>query len=181
MSKENEVECFTVHVYPRIRVTLKGIKAQNHAAAAEIAAAALIGDDFASLVERSTVVQLEGDVTIASIGSPEDYDHQFLVDREGEVVESEEILSQADQKALRADLAKKFLAELYDRCEFWSGLDAGVLANVLYLQQAILNDGTIFLSRNDSDDVDKDGRATRELLRGLPSTAEWMKFVTDEE
>lgn len=31
---------------------------------------------------------------------------------------SEEIPSQVDQKAARADLAKKLLSELYDRLEF---------------------------------------------------------------
>lgn len=59
MSKTNQIECFTVHVYPRIRVTMKGIKAGCHAAAAEIAATALCstnwdgvrGRDFATLVE----------------------------------------------------------------------------------------------------------------------------------
>ena len=66
-------------------------------------------------------------------------------------------------------------------CSNGSYLDAGVLANVLHLMQAILNDGTIFLTRDDQEDVDKDSLATHDLLSGLPSSVEWMKFVSEEE
>ena len=86
-------------------------------------------------------------------------------------------ISDADVSLRLAADAKQFLAELLDAVETLTSTagqhGALVLANVVYLQTAILKGGVIELTREEAEDF--------AFIRGLPSGERWWKHVSEVE
>lgn len=83
----------------------------------------------------------------------------------------------SQQKKFGSSAALRFMGELLDSVETLTGIadehGARTLADLMYLQEAILEDGFI--------DYDPDDSKVLELVQGLPSGEQWIQFIRHEE
>jgi len=183
------VQKYAVHIYTQVRVKITGVQAKTREEAIEKADAIV---DFYDLLDnkqlRVSKHSLGGGVEVEAAEWAEHRHDFFLVDPllgSGDVDYANSCWfgpdglplvdgkTSLEQKAAGADLAGKFMHELLDSVETLTGVaeshGARTLADLMYLQQAIMKGGFIDHCPGESQVL--------EIVRALPSGPDWEKFV----
>lgn len=180
---------YAVHLYTQVRIKVTGVEAQSPQEALKAAENSV---DFHNLLQMNnprltgssglqveSIEYAEAPLEYACVdpllsNGEVDYDMSVFLDGEGKpLVDGKTVV---ERKALANDLACRYMAELLDATETLSdiALVHGVrtLADLMYLHAAILEDGFIEL-------FDSEVSKVREVVEGLPSKAEWQKYMRD--
>ncbi len=185
ISLSDEKMKYAVHLYPTVRVKVIGIEANSIAKAVEKAYAAVnlhdaLDNPFPHAASVEFVEWDEGATNFVLV-DPLDaageviYDKSIWVDG----ITGEPLINGrtvAEQKAVAYDDSSKFMTELLESVETLTEIaekhGARTLADLFYLQQAILNSGFI--------DHYPDESKVLEIANALPSCEQWLKYIKIE-
>jgi len=183
---------YAVHLYTQVRVKVTGVLAETMEQAMEKAEGLVDLHDLLDNKQLQVSTYPLGEGTMVEcVEWAEGCPDNFLVDTllENGDVDYEKSCwfgpdgmsliggkTTVELKAERADLAAKFMQELLDSVETLSGIGdehgSRTLADLMHLQQAILNGGFI--------DHYPDESKVLEIAQSLPSGEQWVKFIKVE-
>jgi len=165
---------FTVHIYTQFKTEITGIMAETMEEAIPIAEDKLDTKHLASATWTEGPAELYAVDKILDNGEVDSANTRFFGPDELPLIDGKTTI---ELKQHRAELAAKFMQELLDSVETLYGIveahGGRTLADLMYLQQAILQDGFIDHYPNESRVVD--------IVRGLVSGDQWMKYIQIEE
>jgi hypothetical protein len=183
---------YTVHLYTQVRVKVTGIQAENMEQAMDKAERLV---DLYDLLNNKTIRVSKHDlgngVAVEEVEWADCQPDSFVVDpllENGEVdypnsrffgpdrLPFVDGLTSVELLARAAGLANTFMQELLDSVETLTGIaeehGARTLADLMYLQQAILDGGFI--------DYYPEESKVLEISQSLPSGAKWEKYIKVE-
>lgn len=183
---------FAVHLYTQVRIKIAGIYAESVKQAVEKAEAQIdLHDLLDNKALRVSKYDIGNGATVEEVEWAEGCPDNYLVDlllENGEVDYDKACWfgpdglplvdgkTTTERKAENADRAAAFMQELLDTVETLTGIadehGPRTLADLMYLQQAILNGGFIDYYPGESHVLD--------IARGLPSGKDWAEFIKIE-
>lgn len=186
------MQTYAVHLYTQVRVKVTGIQAETMEEAMDKAESQVdLHDLLDNKAIRASKYDLGGGVEVDAVEWAEGQTDLYLVDtllKNGEVdnkgtrffgpdgLPLVDGLTAVERKAKNADLADKFMQELLESVETLTGIaeehGPRTLADLMYLQQAILKGGFI--------DHCPDESRVLDTVRDLPSGKLWATFIKVE-
>lgn len=176
---------YAVHLFPTVRVKVIGIEAEDAKEAVEKAEAALnlheVLDNPSPGEENVEHVEWDESACAIALIDPLNSNGEVLYDQ-SVWLDAQTYLplvegrTHAELRAAAAELCAQFMTEVLDAHESLTGIaeEHGVrtLADLMYLQQAILKSGYIDHYPGES--------SVLEIIQGLPSSEKWLPFVKVE-